>query len=90
VQWRWILHLILYNMSVVKIEDEPVYERELSSKALVATDKKALAAHRKKLKDSGRISTLETELNKVKSELDDIRGQILLLTQYGQHNNQNK
>lgn len=62
-----------------KIIDDATYVRDGDSKALVATDKKALLASRKKRQDSIKIANLETEINIVRKELSALKEEIRLL-----------
>lgn len=62
---------------LVSISEEQQYARERGSKALVATDRKALLAHRKKIQDSKKIQGLENEINTLRQEVAELREIVL-------------
>lgn len=70
-------------MNTYKIDGEQTYERDTASKALVATDKNALQQHRKRLRDSTTLLSLNRELNSMRKELDLLKAEVALMKAYG-------
>ena len=53
--------------------DDPRYNRDPFSNAIIRTDQKALMKHRQKLQQVTSIKNSENEINNLRSEVNDIK-----------------
>jgi len=64
-------------MKLLRIKDDSTVLRDAYSKALVSTDMKALMASRRRLKEQMDMNHLQTDLNSMKAEIQELKKLIL-------------
>lgn len=77
VQSLWQRPLFLSKMSKTHIVGEPGLVRDLNSKALLATDRRALLAAKAKARQGQQVNDLQGEINKLRNEINELRMMIL-------------
>jgi hypothetical protein len=61
----------------LKIEDAPDLVKDTRSGAILNTNVRALEAYRKKREKSDKVDRLETEVNSIKQNIDELKSLII-------------